>query len=514
MARLFADLPAARRRARPSSPAASTSPSPTSATASPSIPLPPGETPPLVPAPPRLERRPRPLPAAHRQGPGADRERARPDREARPRRLLPDRLGHRPLLPSRTASSPRAAARRPTARSATRSSITAVDPVKMELLFERFLSEERGEWPDIDLDLPSGDQREKVIQYVYKRYGAARRGDDRQRHHLPRPLGDARGGQGLRLSRPSRSTAWPSSSAAGAGDLSRRRGEVVPGRAQAPPASIPRSRACGTSRALWRAHPEPAPPPRPALGRHGDRRRPARRGGAARARRHARPRGGAVGQGRLRRPRDHQGRPARPRHARRARRDGPDRPHPRGHRRSISPTCRRTTRRSTRCSARPTPSGVFQVESRAQMAALPAQRAAQSSTTWWSRSAIIRPGPIVGGMANPFFERRAGRQPVDLLPPQPRADPRSAPSACRSSRSSCCASPWWRRASPAARPRSCAAPWASSARSSACRRSRRGCARGMTANGHRRRRRRSRSSSRSPPSRSTASPSRTPRASR
>ncbi len=49
--------------------------------------------------------------------------------------------------------------------------ITAVDPVKMDLLFERFLSEERGEWPDIDLDLPSGDQREKVIQHVYERYG-------------------------------------------------------------------------------------------------------------------------------------------------------------------------------------------------------------------------------------------------------------------------------------------------------------------------------------------------------
>jgi len=49
--------------------------------------------------------------------------------------------------------------------------ITAVDPVGMELLFERFLSEERGEWPDIDLDLPSGDQRERVIQYVYQRYG-------------------------------------------------------------------------------------------------------------------------------------------------------------------------------------------------------------------------------------------------------------------------------------------------------------------------------------------------------
>ena len=50
--------------------------------------------------------------------------------------------------------------------------ITAVDPVGMELLFERFLSENRGEWPDIDLDLASGDEREQVIQYIYERYGA------------------------------------------------------------------------------------------------------------------------------------------------------------------------------------------------------------------------------------------------------------------------------------------------------------------------------------------------------
>jgi error-prone DNA polymerase len=50
--------------------------------------------------------------------------------------------------------------------------ITAVDPVAMGLLFERFLSEERGEWPDIDIDLPSGDQREKAIQYVFDKYGA------------------------------------------------------------------------------------------------------------------------------------------------------------------------------------------------------------------------------------------------------------------------------------------------------------------------------------------------------
>jgi error-prone DNA polymerase len=58
--------------------------------------------------------------------------------------------------------------------------ITAVDPVRMELLFERFLSEERVEsatnavdrMPDIDLDLPSGERRESVIQHVYKKYGA------------------------------------------------------------------------------------------------------------------------------------------------------------------------------------------------------------------------------------------------------------------------------------------------------------------------------------------------------
>jgi error-prone DNA polymerase len=49
--------------------------------------------------------------------------------------------------------------------------ITAIDPVGMELLFEQFLSESRGEWPDIDLDLPSEETREQAIQYVYQRYG-------------------------------------------------------------------------------------------------------------------------------------------------------------------------------------------------------------------------------------------------------------------------------------------------------------------------------------------------------
>ena len=49
--------------------------------------------------------------------------------------------------------------------------ITIVDAVGLDLLFERFLSEERGDWPDIDLDLPSDDDRERAIQYLYQRYG-------------------------------------------------------------------------------------------------------------------------------------------------------------------------------------------------------------------------------------------------------------------------------------------------------------------------------------------------------
>ena len=49
--------------------------------------------------------------------------------------------------------------------------LTAVDPTKIELLFERFISKERGEPPDIDIDFESG-RREEVIQYIYEKYGS------------------------------------------------------------------------------------------------------------------------------------------------------------------------------------------------------------------------------------------------------------------------------------------------------------------------------------------------------
>jgi error-prone DNA polymerase len=48
--------------------------------------------------------------------------------------------------------------------------VTAIDPVRMGLLFERFLSKERAEPPDIDLDIQH-DRREEVIQHVYEKYG-------------------------------------------------------------------------------------------------------------------------------------------------------------------------------------------------------------------------------------------------------------------------------------------------------------------------------------------------------
>jgi len=50
--------------------------------------------------------------------------------------------------------------------------VTRVDPIRQKLLFERFLVDDQASWPDVDIDFPSGDQRESVIQYVFQKYGA------------------------------------------------------------------------------------------------------------------------------------------------------------------------------------------------------------------------------------------------------------------------------------------------------------------------------------------------------
>src|SRR5690606_41451936 len=53
--------------------------------------------------------------------------------------------------------------------------VTSVDPARVDLLFERFVSAERNEPPDIDVDFEH-ERREEVIQYIYKKYGHDRAG--------------------------------------------------------------------------------------------------------------------------------------------------------------------------------------------------------------------------------------------------------------------------------------------------------------------------------------------------
>ncbi|MDB5037591.1 MAG: error-prone polymerase, DnaE-like protein [Bacteriovoracaceae bacterium] len=53
--------------------------------------------------------------------------------------------------------------------------VTSIDPVQMNLLFERFISEERHEAPDIDVDFEH-ERREEVIQYIFNKYGRHRAG--------------------------------------------------------------------------------------------------------------------------------------------------------------------------------------------------------------------------------------------------------------------------------------------------------------------------------------------------
>ena len=194
--------------------------------------------------------------------------------------------------------------------------ITAVDPVRMELLFERFLSEERVQnasniadrMPDIDLDLPSGDGARADDPARLRQVRAARRRHDRQRDHLPPADGGARrrpragvlrGAARPHLQAPARLDRRRGSSA----HRLLRDGGVLAARAADAPRRAGRHRA-----------PQSAAPPRPALGRDGALGRLSRRGGAAGAGRHGQARRRPVGQGRLRRSRPGQGRSPRPRH--------------------------------------------------------------------------------------------------------------------------------------------------------------------------------------------------------
>ena len=187
--------------------------------------------------------------------------------------------------------------------------ITAVDPVGMDLLFERFLSEERGEWPDIDLDLPSGDQRERAIQYVYERYGklgAAMTANviTYRGRSAAREVGKALGFEVVTLDRLSslvRGVGMEGPERHARAAISRSGpGPDESARAQISRSVSGRAGSAAASGAAFR--------------RHGDLPGAARFRGAAGTGHHARPRGGAVGQRRLRRHGHHQSGSAGPGH--------------------------------------------------------------------------------------------------------------------------------------------------------------------------------------------------------
>ena len=295
--------------------------------------------------------------------------------------------------------------------------ITAVDPVRMELLFERFLSEERvanagnigDRMPDIDLDLPSGDAREEMIQHVYSRYGA--RGAAMTANVITyrprlavREAGRALGFSEEQLGRISKLLpGWAIDEGRPlseyfelAGFSTRERRTRLAARVAAGLCNLPRHLGQHSGGMVLSGTPldevvplEPASMPEPG--------------------------GRPVGQGRLR------GHGAREGRSAGAGDDG-------GAGRRV-PADRAPRRQELDCAKLPADDpkvyamlraadtvGVFQVESRAQMATLPRMKP-ERFYDLVVEVAIIRPGPIVGKMVNPYLERRTGRAPVTYAHP-------------------------------------------------------------------------------------------------
>ena len=100
--------------------------------------------------------------------------------------------------------------------------ITSVDPAQNDLLFARFISDERKEPPDIDVDFEH-ERREEVIQYIYERYGRASRRHRRHRHPLPPAQRHPRCRQGARPDRGRHRRAGRDASGAAGAATSRQR---------------------------------------------------------------------------------------------------------------------------------------------------------------------------------------------------------------------------------------------------------------------------------------------------
>ena len=352
----------------------------------------------------RAGRRPPLRPPRRRAGAG----RLRPDRPRARRRssssaspATSSSCGTSSSSAGAPTSSARAGARPPTRRSATPSASPTPTPCQLGLLFERFLSPERDGPPDIDIDIES-DRREEVIQYVYERYGRAPRRPGGQRHHLPGQVGGARHGQGARLRpRPAGRLVeagrplGPVAGTAGADRARhpRRRCSTWPRRSSTSPATS------ASTPAAWCICDRPVVEVCPVeWARMEDRTR------------------AAVGQGRLRRGRPGEVRPARPRHAHRAAlrasTSSPTHHGVDGRPGRASP--RRT--RSTTCCAGPTRSACSRSRAGPRWPRCPGCKP-RTLLRPGGRGGAHPPGPIQGGSVHPYIRRRNGQEPVTYLHP-------------------------------------------------------------------------------------------------
>ena len=154
----------------------------------------------LLPASPHLERRPGPLSPLHRPRPDADREGAEDDREARARRLLPDRLGHHPLLPraEHHGAGPRLGRQqRRVLRPVDHRRRPGKDGTALRALSLRGARRVARHRSRSTFGRPAREGHPVRLRSLRR----ARLGDDGQCHHLPRPHGGAGGLEGPRLLR-------------------------------------------------------------------------------------------------------------------------------------------------------------------------------------------------------------------------------------------------------------------------------------------------------------------------
>ena len=313
--------------------------------------------------------------------------------------------------------------------------VTSVDPERMDLLFERFISRERNEAPDIDVDFEH-ERREEVLQYLYQKYGRERAGMTAEvityrPRSAVRDVGRALGMPAEQIDRLAKRMEHYREE--GVHGQNRRQTEsgccVACREAGVDPQSTIGRQLIELVGSVGRF----SAPPLATHGRHGHDPRAVVRTGADRKRGHARADGHPVEQGRPRRVGHPQGRLPGLGHvdgdpqmlrlgqaaSERLLKFGTIARWPEGrHVPTLSPelTLANIPEGDEGVYAmirRADTMGVFQIESRAQMSMLPRLQP-KCFYDLVIEVAIVRPGPIQGNMVHPYLRRRNGEEPVEF----------------------------------------------------------------------------------------------------